>query len=177
LSCLVRDVRPSRPAGSNRHRDGVLDGQAHSNPVGVVVVTADRRVCDAICSLIDASGVARVLGSVTTAALAVDLAEASGSCTIVIDPTVADGATPRSILRELRRRAPLARIVVIAWDGGADHWQRDGLADAVVDVADRPTAVIEAIVPASTELALPRIPPPAPAVPAVPVIPATGPES
>jgi hypothetical protein len=152
----------------------VLDGPVHSKPVGVVVVTADRRVCEAVCSLIDASGVARVLGSATTAAVALDLAEASGSCTIVIDPTVAEGATPRSVLRELRRRAPLARIVVIAWDGGADHWQRDGLADAVVDVADRPTAVIEAIVPASTELALLPV---TPAVKATPVIPATGAES
>ena len=111
----------------------------------VAIVAADRRIRDSLASLLVATGQVRLVGSAGDAQAAVSLAEAGPAEVIVVDPDVANGATVDGLLPRLRRAAPDARIVLIEWEGSPGPADVPPAADAVLDPASHPTALIDAV--------------------------------
>lgn len=142
---LGRDVRPSwvvAPVGDPRH---VPEGFGSTRLPGVAIVSADRRVCDGIASLLAASGEARVLGPVCDRASAEDLLRTSAPDAVVVDLSVAGHLEQPGLLAEFRRLAPDTRLVVIAWDGERERGVGRGIVDGYVEADGRTPAILEEI--------------------------------
>ena len=140
-----RDVRPSPwwlPLGDPRH---VPEGFSSPRLPGVAIVSADRRVCDGIASLLAASGEARVLGPVGDRAAAEELLRTTAPDAVVVDLTVARHLEQPGLLAELRRLAPATRLVVIAWDGEMERGVGRGIVDGYVEADGRSPAILEEI--------------------------------
>jgi DNA-binding NarL/FixJ family response regulator len=110
----------------------------------VAIVAADRRVRDSVASLLNASGQVRVIGAAGDADAALRLVDAGDPQVVVLDRGLSNGAAKPSLLTRLRQRMPEARILVIEWDAEGVPAVAEG-ADAVLDLADQPSALVEAV--------------------------------
>lgn len=111
----------------------------------VAIVAADRRVRDSLASVLDATGRVRLVGSVGDAPAAVRLVEAGHAEVIVVDPSPAGGGTEDGFLPMLRRAAPDARILLIEWGAPGARTRVPAAADAVLNPAQHPMALIDAV--------------------------------
>lgn len=137
----IRPLRVERPCPT-------LCRMPHEAPrstlPAVAVVAADRRVRESVASLLAASGQVRLLGTAGGPDEAVRLAHGADPGVVVVARDMAGNGKGTALLQQLRQEAPTARILVIEWDGPATSFDGPGV-DAVLDLADQPSALLEAI--------------------------------
>jgi DNA-binding NarL/FixJ family response regulator len=141
----IADVRRSPGQSPLRDPVGMSDAQLPPRLPGVAIVSADRRVCDGLASLLAAGGQARVLGPVGDGPAALDLVRETDPDAVVVDITVAGHADRAPLLAELRRLAPRTRLLVIAWGGEVDRGLGRGIVDGYVEADGRSPALLEEV--------------------------------
>lgn len=116
----------------------------HVTLPAVAVVAADRRVRDSLGSLLTASGEVRLVGSAGDVASALGLVTEGAVDVVVVDHDLANGGSDGTLVPQLRRAVPGARILVIDTEGGGSAAVVPG-ADRVLDVANLPASLLDAV--------------------------------
>jgi len=110
----------------------------------VAVVAADRRIRDSLGSLLTASGEVHLVGSAGDGATALGLVTEGAVDVVVVDRDLANGGSDGTLVPQLRRAAPGARILVIGTEDDGPAAAVPG-ADRVLDVANLPSTLLDAV--------------------------------
>jgi CheY-like chemotaxis protein len=114
----------------------------------LVIVDSDHRVRSGLNGLLELSDELAIVAAVGTADEAVAAAAGLQPDAILLDPRLPDAEVGLALLPRLRRAAPAALILVLAWTADVAEEAFAAGADAIVDKCADPTPFTEAVLAA-----------------------------